>query len=110
MLKDLLAKSKKDQRDPYLSLLEYRNTPIDEVGSPAQLLINRRLRSRIPQMTSQLKPRVPDPHEVNRKLSLKQQKQNYYYDRQTKSLPKIHEEDRIRVMNERFMETWFCHS
>ena len=96
-IKDLLVKSKKDQRDPYLSLLEYRNTPIDDVGSPAQLLMNRRLRSRIPQTISQLKPRVPDPVEVKKKLNLKQQKQKFYYDRQSKSLTKLHEGDRIRV-------------
>ena len=96
-VKDLLVKSKKDQRDPYLSLLEYRSTPIDGVGSPAQLLMNRHLRSRVPQMSSQLKPRVPGPHEVKKKLNLKQQKQKFYYDRQSKPLPKIHEGDRVRV-------------
>ena len=36
---DLLVTLKKDQRDPYLSLVEYRNTPIDDVGSPEQLLM-----------------------------------------------------------------------
>ena len=77
--------------------MEYRNTPIDDVGSPAQLLMNRRLRSRIPQTISQLKPRVPDPVEVKKKLNLKQQKQKFYYDRQSKSLTKLHEGDRIRV-------------
>ena len=34
-VKNLLAKAKQDHRDPYLGLLEYRNTPIDDVGSPA---------------------------------------------------------------------------
>ncbi|CAB4009628.1 Transposon Ty3-G Gag-Pol poly [Paramuricea clavata] len=96
-IKDLLVKSKKDQRDPYLSLLEYRNTPIDDVGSPAQLLMNRRLRSRFPQTISQLNPRIPDRVEVKTKLNLKQQKQKFYYDRQSKSITKLHERDRIRV-------------
>ncbi|CAB4022373.1 sec1 family domain-containing 2 [Paramuricea clavata] len=62
-IKDILVKSKKDQRDPYLSLLEYRNTPIDDVG---------------------------------KKKNLKRQKQKFYYDRQSKSLTKLHEGDRIR--------------
>jgi hypothetical protein len=44
-----------------------------------------------------LKPRVPDPVEVKKKLNLKQQKQKFYYDRQSKSLTKLHEGDRIRV-------------
>ena len=34
-VKSLLTKAKQDHRDPYLGLLEYRNTPIDDVGSPA---------------------------------------------------------------------------
>ncbi|CAB3981992.1 retrotransposon-like family member retr-1 [Paramuricea clavata] len=85
-IKDILVKSKKDQQDPYLSLLEYRNSPIDDVGSPAQLLMNGRLCSRIPQTILQLKPRVLDPVDVKKKLNLKQQKQKFYYDRQSKSL------------------------
>ena len=55
-IKNLLTKAKQDNRDPYLGLLEYRNTPIDEVGSPAQLLMSRRLRSIIPTTEAQLQP------------------------------------------------------
>ena len=47
-VKMLLTKAKADGKDPYLSLLEYRNTPIDDVGSPAQLLMSRRLQSILP--------------------------------------------------------------
>ena len=35
IVKNLLIKAKQDHRDPYLGLLEYRKTPIDDVGSPA---------------------------------------------------------------------------
>ncbi|CAB4044016.1 Retrovirus-related Pol poly from transposon [Paramuricea clavata] len=69
----------------------------DLLASPAQLLMNRGLRSRIPQTISQLKPRVPDPVAVKKKLNLKQQKQKFYYDRQSKSLTKLHERDIIRT-------------
>ena len=34
-VKNLLTKAEQDSRDPYLALLEYRNTPIDDVDSPA---------------------------------------------------------------------------
>ena len=40
--KRLIEKARKDGRDPFLSLLEYRNTPIDKEASPAQLLMSRR--------------------------------------------------------------------
>ncbi|RXN07244.1 sec1 family domain-containing 2-like protein [Labeo rohita] len=41
--KSILTKAKMDRKDPYLSLLEYRNTPVDNFKSPAQLLMSRRL-------------------------------------------------------------------
>lgn len=31
-VKNLLIKAKQDNHDPYLGLLEYRNTPIDDVA------------------------------------------------------------------------------
>jgi transposase InsO family protein len=37
-MKRILEKSRIDGKDPYISLLEYRNTPTD-VDSPAQLLV-----------------------------------------------------------------------
>ncbi|RXN21320.1 retrotransposon-like family member retr-1 [Labeo rohita] len=36
--KSLMDKAKADRKDPYISLLEYRNTPVDGFRSPAQLL------------------------------------------------------------------------
>ena len=44
LVKKLLQKAKQDGKDPYLSLLQYRNTPFENVGSPAHLLTNGRLR------------------------------------------------------------------
>jgi hypothetical protein len=49
-----MDKAKADKRDPYLSLLEYRNTPVDNFKSPAQLLMSRRLRSILPSTNQQL--------------------------------------------------------
>ncbi|KAK2552099.1 Transposon Ty3-I Gag-Pol polyprotein [Acropora cervicornis] len=96
-VKSLLPKAKQDSRDPYLALLEYRNTPIDDVGSPAQLLMSRRLRSIIPTSDALLKPKVLDAHKVMEKMELKQRKQKHYFDRQTKALPVLETGDRIRV-------------
>lgn len=41
--KALMDKAHAQQADPYLSLLEYRNTPVDGLKSPAQLLMSRRV-------------------------------------------------------------------
>ena len=88
-VKNLLIKAKQDHCDPYLGLLEYRNTPINDVGSPAQLLMSRRLRSIIPTTEPQLKPKVLDPHKVKENLKLKNEKQKYYFDQHTKHLPAL---------------------
>ena len=40
-IKRMLNKSKRDGQDPYLSLLELRNTRVGDIGSPAQLLMSR---------------------------------------------------------------------
>ena len=96
-VKNLLTKAKQDRRDPYLGLLEYRNTPIDDIGSPAQLLMSRRLRSIIPTTNAQLQPKVLNPHKVMEKLRLKQEKQKHYFDQHAKHLPTLEKGDRIRV-------------
>ena len=44
--KNLLNKTKKSNSDPYLALLEFRNTPIENVYmSPSQMLMGRRTNS-----------------------------------------------------------------
>ena len=39
--------------DPYLGLLSYRNTPLSFGRSPAELLMNRRLNTRLPYLLNQ---------------------------------------------------------
>ncbi|XP_046863366.1 uncharacterized protein LOC124457124 [Xenia sp. Carnegie-2017] len=47
--KAIIKKAKYDNTDPYLGLLNYRNTPRDDiVGSPAQRLMRRRTRKLLP--------------------------------------------------------------
>ena len=84
-VKNILTKAEESNRDPYLAILEYRNTQIDDIASPAQLLMSRRLRSIIPTTTRQLKPMiVPAQHAWN-KLQCKQNKQTHYYDTRAKA-------------------------
>ena len=80
-----------------MGLLEYRNTPIDDIGSPEQLLMSRLLRSVIPTTEAQVQPKVLDPHKVEEKQRLKEEKQKYYFDQDARHFPKLEKVDRIRV-------------
>ena len=55
-VKSLLKKAKQDKRDPYLAMLEYRNTPVENLGTPTQLLMGRRTSGLLPTPPSLLKP------------------------------------------------------
>ena len=86
-VKNMLNKAHEQNQDPYLALLEYRNTPV--VGmkySPAQMLMSRRLRTKIPVATSLLSPKVVD---ASADLINMQTRQKRYYDRHSKSLPPL---------------------
>ena len=55
----MIDKCKCDGTDPYIALLNLRNTPRDQVrGSPAQRLQARRLKSKLPTASQLLFPKV----------------------------------------------------
>lgn len=58
ILKNILKKCKEDGTDPYLGLLNYRNTEKPYMPSPAQLLMSRNLNSVLPTSKNKLKPKV----------------------------------------------------
>ena len=64
IIKRIRRKAKTDERDPHLSLLEYRNTMINGISSPAQLCMSRRLRSVLPCTPEQLAPKMINPEKV----------------------------------------------
>ena len=64
---------KKADDDIYLALLEYQNTPVTGTSfSPAQILISRTLRSKIPVTKQLLKPAIVDPRAQLMSQKLKQ--------------------------------------
>ena len=50
----------KEGNEPYLVLLVYRSTPLSNVYSPAELLMNRKLRTNVPSSRKAWKSHVPD--------------------------------------------------
>uniref|UniRef100_A0A3P8TE00 Integrase catalytic domain-containing protein n=1 Tax=Amphiprion percula TaxID=161767 RepID=A0A3P8TE00_AMPPE len=93
-VKKLLKKSQNDAGDPYIALLEYRNTPLESVGlSSAQMLMGRRLKTKLPASTSLLTPERA--FNVHKQLKIKQAKQNY--DHHAKPLPELHKGENVRM-------------
>ena len=80
-------------KDPYLSLLEYRNSPVAGLPySPAQILMSKRLRSKIPCALNLLEPCIVN---VTNSLNASQSRQQYYYNRGTKALPLLTEGEKV---------------
>ena len=84
-IKSLVANSK----DPYAALLAYRSTPLSNGFSPSELLMNRRLRTKLPVSPQTLKPRsiptqVVDEKEETLKMKMAE---NFNRARKARDLP-----------------------
>ncbi|KAJ8382942.1 hypothetical protein SKAU_G00037200 [Synaphobranchus kaupii] len=87
--KRILYKAKAENKDPYLSLLEYRNTPVDNLKSQAQLLMSWRLRLILPATAKQLQPQVTCQQTVHKRREVCQHRQQAYYNRSARPLPHL---------------------
>ena len=89
----------KKASDPYLALLCYRNTPMHNGYSPAEMLMGRRLRTDLPVDPNTLLPRIPDhdliaAKEHKYKAKMKQSYDNRY---KTKELPELEAGDSVYI-------------
>ena len=96
-IKNILKKCKTSGDDPNIAILNYHNTPLEVIGkSPAQLLMNRRLRTRIPIKYGLLKPEVPKA--VHQTITHRQAIQKCYYDTRASKQPQpnLHAGNKVR--------------
>ena len=93
--KKLMKRAELSKSEIYLSFLDPRNTPNDSGYSPAQCLMNRRIKTLLPVTSNLLKPAIS----VNRHRSLcvSQQRQKSYYDKHSKDLRSLEEGDVVRM-------------
>ena len=86
--------------DPYMAMLSYRSTPLPWCGfSPAELLMGRRIRTDVPQVSKNFVPQWPYLQSfTNKDKEFKaQQKLNYDRRHRTKSLPQFPDDTPVWV-------------
>lgn len=105
IVKMMLRKCDETGSDPYLALLNIRNTPRNNlIGSPAQRLFSRRTRTILPTAKEKLQPEVQTPKQVTKGLEEQRHKiARRYFNRNTKPLRPLGQGDTIRV---RTGKTW----
>lgn len=98
----MLKKAEYDGKDPYLVLLEYRNTPITaEIGSPNKLMFGKNVNRYLPTFNaSYINTNVNNYDRIREKLQDRQRIQKEYFDKRTRVLPDLRVGDRVRVQNE----------
>uniref|UniRef100_A0A1X7V5L8 Integrase catalytic domain-containing protein n=2 Tax=Amphimedon queenslandica TaxID=400682 RepID=A0A1X7V5L8_AMPQE len=103
-IKSLLQRSILEKCDFHLALLEFRNTPSNDIlGSPSQRLMGRRTRTLLPTAENLLLFKIIPPSQVQSELKKHQKTQSYYYNKQAKPLSSLQKGDKIMFQNGR---TW----
>ena len=100
--KKIFKKAHRDNKDPWLALLDQRNTPTQGVNSsPVQRLMSRRTRTLLPVSANLLYPRVEEGSGVKEKLKAKRQTAKGYCDRSAKVLPELEIGQEVRIAGQR---------
>lgn len=86
------------QIDPLIALMCYRSTPCTTTGvSPAELLMGRKIRTTLPTLEKNLRPKWPNRKTVEHKDAGEKEKQAFYYNRghAARPLPPIRPGDAV---------------
>lgn len=86
----------KKTSDPYIGLLEYRNTPVTGMTySPSQLLMSRTTRTKISVAPELLKPKIAT--KVKQQLKACQKQQVHYYNQGAKPLTDLKPQEAVHI-------------
>jgi transposase InsO family protein len=96
-IKRLMTKCTDTNEDFHLALLQLRNTPRDDIGSPAQRLYGRRTQTTLPLTDAQRQPHIIPTETVTNSLAHMKETQKHYYDRTTKPLAPLNTQPAIRM-------------
>ena len=93
-------KNLKKSDNPYLALLIYRSTPLPNSNySPAELLMSRKLRTNLPILNSDLKPKMPSYSELQMKEHVRKEqlKKNFDQRHEAKLLTPLQEGETVWI-------------
>ena len=85
--------------DQYMALLILRSTPLENGFSPAELLMNRKVRTTLPMTEAQLLPSIPDREIVRQREEQSKQKMKKNFDKRHKvvTLPSLRKGDEVWI-------------
>lgn len=98
-----LSKRLLREGDVELGLLAYRSTPLDIGVSPAELLMGRRIRNRLPTVQEAYRPKWPILKEVQAKMERTQGKSKENFDRRhgARELEELEEGEKVWMRDQR---------
>lgn len=96
--KKLIRKAIDSKADPYLAILDYRNTPTEGLDtSPVQRLMKRRTRTLLPTAGSLLQQTESTTHQDIKGFIGRQRRQQKYYNQHARDLPPLKQGDVVRM-------------
>ena len=97
-VKSLMSKAEHSGSDLFLMLLEYRSTPTQALGSsPAQRMLCRSIRSKIPVRVEALQQKLVEMDELATRLERTQKRQAESYNQGAKALPPLEAGQEVRI-------------
>ena len=96
IVKKLLTKAYDSGGDPYLALLNYRASPLECGKSPAQLLMGRNVRTRLPMILKDKPDKV-----IQDKIAKLRHRQKINYDKGTKPLEPLNPGNTVRILQDK---------